>query len=197
MSPAEPGALLAGRYQLRAVIGRGGMGAVWQARDEVLGRDVAVKEIAWPPNLGAAEREILRGRAVREARTAAQLTHPNIVQVYDIVEVGGRPWIVMQLVPYRPLSDAVREDGPLSPQQGARVGLRILAALSAAHDMGVLHRDVKPGNVLLGPEDQWGLRSMRRSRGGRPLTGTARWPSSPLSSATSRIRQLVRARCGR
>ncbi len=130
------------------------MGAVWQARDEVLGRDVAVKEIAWPPNLGAAEREILRGRAVREARTAAQLTHPNIVQVYDIVEVGGRPWIVMQLVPYRPLSDAVREDGPLSPQQGARVGLRILAALSAAHDMGVLHRDVKPGNVLLGPKDQ-------------------------------------------
>src|SRR5436305_10798973 len=154
MSSAEPGGVLAERYKLRTVIGRGGMGVVWRARDEVLGRDVAVKEILWPSQLDAAAEEALRQRALREAQTAARLDHPNIVRIYDVVEDNGRPWIVMQLVPYRSLGDIVRDDGPLSPRRAAQIGLQILAAIRAAHAAGVLHRDLKPGNVLLGPEDQ-------------------------------------------
>jgi eukaryotic-like serine/threonine-protein kinase len=154
MGSAEPGDLLAGRYRLQAVVGRGGMGVVWRAADESLDRDVAVKEILWPNQLDAAERETLRQRALREARTAARLNHPNIVGIYDVVEDDGRPWIVMQLVPYRSLSDVTRGDGPLSPRRAAQVGLRSLNAIRAAHAVGALHRDVKPGNVLLGPDDR-------------------------------------------
>lgn len=146
--------LLAGRYRLRAVIGRGGMGAVWRARDELLNRDVAVKEIVWPAHLDAEEREMARRRAVREAQLAARVRHPNVVGVYDIVEEGDRPFIVMELVPFRSLRDAVAEDGPMPPAEAARVGLNVLAALRAVHEVGVVHRDVKPANILLGPEGQ-------------------------------------------
>jgi serine/threonine protein kinase len=151
MGTAEPGRLLAGRYRFRGIIGRGGMGAVWRARDELLSRDVAVKEIIWPPQMEAAERETARRRTLREAQMAARLNHPNVVKVYDIVEEDGRPWIVMELVPHRSLRDIVAAGGPLSPGQAAHAGLGILAALRAAHDAGVLHRDVKPGNILLDP----------------------------------------------
>jgi serine/threonine protein kinase len=154
MGSGEPGDVLAGRYRLRAVLGRGGMGVVWLASDELLHRDVAVKEILWPLQLDAVERETLRQRALREARMAARLNHPNLVGVYDVVEDGGRPWIVMPLVPYRSLSEVVREEGPLPPERAAQVGLRVLEAIQAAHAIGVLHRDVKPGNVLLGPDDR-------------------------------------------
>jgi eukaryotic-like serine/threonine-protein kinase len=130
------------------------MGVVWLAGDELLDRDVAVKEILWPPQLDGAEQQALRQRALREARTAARLNHPNLVGVYDVVEDDGRPWIVMQLVPYPSLSEVVREDGPLPPKRAAQVGLRVLEAIEAAHAAGVLHRDVKPGNVLLGPGDR-------------------------------------------
>src|ERR1700761_8950122 len=143
--------ILAGRYRLQAVIGRGGMGAVWRARDELLNRDVAIKEIVWPPQLDAAERETARRRAVREAQLAARLTHPNVVGIYDILEEDGRPCIVMELVPFRSLRDAVAEDGPMSPTEAAQVGLSVLAALRAVHGVGVVHRDVKPANILLGP----------------------------------------------
>jgi eukaryotic-like serine/threonine-protein kinase len=154
-TPAEgAGRMLAGRYRLRAVIGRGGMGAVWRARDELLSRDVAVKEIVWPVQLDPAERETARRRAVREAQLAARLSHPNVVGVYDILEEDGRPCIVMELVPFRSLRDAVAEDGPMSPAEAARVGLSVLAALRAVHGAGVVHRDVKPANILLGPEDR-------------------------------------------
>lgn len=153
MRSAEAGDILAGRYRLRAVIGRGGMGLIWLAGDELLHRDVAVKEILWPPQLGAKERERFRQRALREARMAARLDHLNVVRVYDVIEDDGRPWIVMQLVPYPSLGDVVRADGPLPPQRAARAGLQILDAIRAAHAIGVLHRDVKPGNVLLGPQD--------------------------------------------
>src|SRR6266700_2561564 len=145
--------VLAGRYRLGAVIGRGGMGAVWQARDELLNRDVAIKEIVWPPQLDAAERETARRRAVREAQLAARLSHPNVVGIYDILEEDGRPCIVMELVPFRSLRDALAEDGPMSPAEAAQVGLGVLAALQAVHGAGVVHRDVKPANILLGP---WG-----------------------------------------
>ena len=146
--------ILAGRYRLQAVIGRGGMGAVWRARDELLNRDVAIKEIVWPDMLDPAERETARRRAVREAQMAARLNHPNVVGVYDILEEDGRPCIVMELVPFRSLRDVLAEDGPMSPPEAARVGLSVLAALSAVHEAGVVHRDVKPANILLGPEDR-------------------------------------------
>jgi serine/threonine protein kinase len=148
----ETGRMLAGRYRLGAIIGRGGMGAVWQARDELLNRDVAIKEIVWPLQLDPAERETARRRAVREAQLAARLSHPNVVGVYDILEEDGRPCIVMELVPFRSLRDAVAEDGPMSPAEAARVGLSVLAALRAVHGAGVVHRDVKPANILLGPQ---------------------------------------------
>ena len=148
----EAGRMLAGRYRLGAVIGRGGMGAVWRARDELLNRDVAVKEIVWPVQLDPAERETARRRAVREAQLAARLSHPNVVGVYDILEEDGRPCIVMELVPFRSLRDAVAEDGPMSPAEAARLGLSVLVALRAVHEAGVVHRDVKPANILLGPE---------------------------------------------
>src|SRR5690242_4178809 len=152
MAADESHRLLAGRYRLGAVIGRGGMGTVWQARDELLNRDVAVKEIVWPPQMDPAEREVARGRAVREAQLAARLHHPNVVTVYDIVEEDDRPCIVMELVPFRSLREVITEDGPVSPAQAARIGLSVLAALRAVHEAGVVHRDVKPANILLGPE---------------------------------------------
>ena len=152
MLAGESERLLAGRYRLLAVIGRGGMGAVWRARDELLNRDVAVKEIVWPAQLDAEERETARRRAVREAQLAARVRHPNVVGVYDIVEEGDRPSIVMELVPFRSLRDAVAVDGPMTPAEAARVGLSVLAALRAVHEAGVVHRDVKPANILLGPD---------------------------------------------
>src|SRR5690349_22000397 len=130
------------------------MGTVWQARDDLLNRDVAVKEIGWPPQMDPAEREVARGRAVREAQLAARLHHPNVVTVYDIVEEDDRPCIVMELVPFRSLREVIAEDGPVSPAQAARIGLSVLAAPRAVHEAGVVHRDVKPANILLGPEDR-------------------------------------------
>ncbi len=149
MDTVAPGCLIAGRYRLGPVLGRGGMGVVWQARDELLGRDVAVKELTWPAQLPAGERERGRRRAVREARAAASISHPNVVRVFDILEEDGRPWIVMELLAPASLSDVVRQEGPLSPARAAQVGLDVLAALRAAHALGIVHRDVKPANVLM------------------------------------------------
>jgi eukaryotic-like serine/threonine-protein kinase len=152
MDSAEHVRLIAGRYRLAQAIGRGGMGTVWRARDESLSRVVAVKEIVWLPHLSDAEREVARHRAVREAQVTARLNHPNVVRIYDIVEEEGRPWIVMELLPYRSLRDILQDDGPLAPAQAAKVGLGVLAALRAAHAEGVLHRDVKPANILISDE---------------------------------------------
>ena len=152
MISAQPGDLLAGRYRLQNVIGNGGMGIVWLAADEILDRDVAVKETIRPQQLDEADWAILRGRSLSEARTAARLSHPRIVSVYDVFDHDDRPWIVMQLVPYPSLRDAVRMSGPLAPAQAASVGKQILAAIRAAHAAGVLHRDIKPANVLLSPD---------------------------------------------
>jgi eukaryotic-like serine/threonine-protein kinase len=151
-APIVTGHLVAGRYRLLAALGNGGMGTVWQAEDELLARPVAVKEVSPPAGVTAHERAVLRERTLREARTAARLSHPNVVTIYDVVEDDGRPWIVMELVAARSLRDLVLADGPLSPQQAARIGLQVLAALAAAHSLGILHRDVKPGNVLIDPD---------------------------------------------
>ena len=135
MWPASVSELLAGRYRLVAVIGRGGMGAVWRARDELLNRDVAVKEIVWPAQLDAEEREMARaGGPCGKRRLAARVRHPNVVGVYDIIEEGDRPSIVMELVPFRSLRDAVAEDGPMTPAGADGVGLSVLAALRAVHE---------------------------------------------------------------
>jgi serine/threonine protein kinase len=141
---------LAGRYRLTRVLGEGGMGRVWQAQDTLLGRDVAVKEMHPPSGLSPGEYELLRQRVLREARAIARVDHPNVVRVLDVLHERGEPWIVMELIPSRSLFEVVKRDGPLSPEETARIGIAVLAALRAAHAAGLLHRDVKPANVLLG-----------------------------------------------
>jgi tRNA A-37 threonylcarbamoyl transferase component Bud32 len=141
--------LIGGRYRLAAPIGHGAMGTVWRARDELLDRVVAVKEVRLPAGLSEAERDNLCQRTLREARTAARLSHPAVATVHDVVEEHGRTWIVMELVHGRPLDRVLARSGPLPPKRAAEVGRQLLAALAAAHGAGVLHRDVKPGNVLL------------------------------------------------
>lgn len=129
------------------------MGTVWRAHDELLGRDVAVKELVFPPGLGGHEKEVMRGRVMREARTAARLSHPGVVRIFDVVEAEERPWIVMELIPSaRSLSEILKEEGSIAPARAALIGLEVLAGLSAAHAAGVLHRDVKPSNILIAPD---------------------------------------------
>jgi serine/threonine protein kinase len=142
--------VVAGRYALSEVIGRGGMGTVWLATDQVLQREVAVKEVSFAVDLTAEERTILRERTLREARAAARLDHPCVASVYDVVEEDGRPWLVMEHVSARSLQEILEEQGPLSPSAVARIGLDVLAGLEAAHRAGIVHRDVKPANVLVG-----------------------------------------------
>ncbi|MFK0156262.1 protein kinase [Streptomyces sp. NPDC090493] len=132
-----------------ARLGRGGMGVVWRAVDEVLGREVAVKELRAYTDSAAPELADLRLRMQREARAAARVRHPGVVVVHDIAEVDGRPLIVMELVDGPSLDDLLREHGTLGAQEAARVGAEVMDALAAAHRVGVLHRDVKPGNILL------------------------------------------------
>ncbi|MDT7538049.1 MAG: eukaryotic-like serine/threonine-protein kinase [Actinomycetota bacterium] len=140
---------VAGRYRLLDRLGSGGMGTVWRAQDTVLDRDVAVKQVTFPPGVSDEEREVLRERTRREARAAARLDHPSAVTVYDVVEEDGTPYLVMELVDARTLAEVVRTDGPLSPRRTAQVGLAVLGALETAHAQGIVHRDVKPSNVLL------------------------------------------------
>jgi hypothetical protein len=140
---------VAGRYRLLDRLGAGGMGTVWRALDTVLDRDVAVKQVTFPHGVSDEEREVLRERTRREARAAARLDHPSAVTVYDVAEEDGTPYLIMELVEARTLADVVRTDGPLPPRRTAQVGLALLGALEAAHEQGIVHRDVKPGNVLL------------------------------------------------
>ncbi|MEV2273236.1 serine/threonine-protein kinase [Nonomuraea africana] len=140
---------LSGRYRLLRPLGQGGMGRVWHAHDELLARDVAAKEVLPPIGLGESEIEVFTIRTLREARAAARISHPGVAAVYDVLEEHGHPWIIMQFVPSRPLGDVIAERGGLPPERVARIGLDVLRALRAAHAVGVLHRDVKPDNVLL------------------------------------------------
>ncbi|WP_446464208.1 protein kinase domain-containing protein [Streptomyces sp. BRA346] len=149
---SDVGRLIAGRYRLAEQIGRGGMGTVWRAEDELLGRQVAVKQLHVSPHLSEDELTTMHERTRREARSAARITHPNVVVVHDVVDDEGLPCIVMEYVPSTTLGDLLKEGGTLSPDETARIGRGMIAALRAAHAAGVLHRDVKPGNVLLGKD---------------------------------------------
>ncbi|MEO3828468.1 protein kinase [Actinomadura sp. B10D3] len=142
--------MLAGRYRLLSLLGRGGMGAVWRAHDEHLDREVAVKELRLPEHLDDAGRRTWIARLEREARAAARLRHPGIVTVHDrVTGEDGRPWIVMELVRGRSLDDLLKAEGPLPPGRVAQIGMQVLDALRAAHQAGITHRDIKPANVLL------------------------------------------------
>ncbi|MFE7212563.1 protein kinase [Streptomyces sp. NPDC001698] len=141
--------LLAGRYRLGKVLGRGGMGTVWRAEDETLGRTVAVKELRFPSNIDEDEKRRLITRTLREAKAIARIRDTSAVTVFDVVDEDDRPWIVMELVEGKSLAEVIREDGLLEPRRAAEVGLAVLDVLRSAHGQGILHRDVKPSNVLI------------------------------------------------
>ncbi|WP_239081042.1 serine/threonine-protein kinase, partial [Streptomyces coelicoflavus] len=186
----DPGAgrLVAGRYRLTARLGHGGMGTVWRAQDETVGREVAVKEPRVPDHLPERERDNAFERMRREARAAARLDHPAVVGVHDVAVVDGQPWIVMELVRGRSLGDVLQE-GTLGAREAARIGLEVLGALEAAHAAGVLHRDVKPDNVLLGRHDRVVLTDfgIAQIEGETSLTDTGGFVGSPEYIAPERV----------
>jgi eukaryotic-like serine/threonine-protein kinase len=137
--------LIGGRYRVQSAIGRGGMGTVWLCRDETLHRDVAVKQVGLLPGESVTD----SARAFREARSSAALSHRNVVTVFDVVEEDGAIWLVMEHVPGRSLSQIIKQDGPLDPAVAADIGAQVADGLQAAHAAGIVHRDVKPGNVLV------------------------------------------------
>ncbi|MGW6732715.1 protein kinase domain-containing protein [Streptomyces sp. NPDC055013] len=147
---SDLGRLIANRYRLVERVGRGGMGTVWRAEDELLNRHVALKKLHVPPHLHDDEIQRLYERTRREARSAARITHPHVIVVHDVVDDEGLPCIVMEYIPSLTLGDVLKQQGTLPPGEAARIGRSMAAALRAAHDVGVLHRDVKPANVLLG-----------------------------------------------
>jgi serine/threonine protein kinase len=191
------GRVIAGRYNLQHPIGRGAMGVVWRARDQLLDRDVAVKEVVISASIGADERRNAYQRTLREARTAARLSHRGVVAVYDVAEEDGRPWIVMELVPSQSLDQVLVVEGRLPAARAGRIGQQVLSALAAAHSAGVLHRDVKPSNVLIATSkagDGWDERAVLTDFGiaqfeGDPrLTQTGMVMGSPGFTAPERIR---------
>ncbi|WP_432134622.1 MULTISPECIES: serine/threonine-protein kinase [unclassified Streptomyces] len=186
----EPGSerLIAGRYRLLSPLGQGGMGTVWRARDEVLHREVAVKEVRAPAGLPTAEVERMYARLEREAWAAARVSHRNVVTVYDVAAQDGRPWIVMELVRGISLAELLDAEGPVEPRRAAHIGAEVLAALRAAHDAGVLHRDVKPANVLLANDGRVVLTDfgIARVEGSSELTMTGEVIGSPEFLAPER-----------
>ncbi len=172
--------LVAGRYRLGAVLGRGTMGTVWSAHDEVLGRPVAVKEVLLPPGIPDAEADALRERTMREARTIAALSHPNVVTLYDVAREDAAPFVVMELVASRSLAELLLA-GALPPRQVIAVGAAVAAALQAAHAAGITHRDVKPGNVLMAHDGRIKLTDfgIARNSADQTLTATGLMLGSP------------------
>ncbi|MEW2621113.1 serine/threonine-protein kinase [Streptomyces sp. NPDC048106] len=182
--------VIAGRYRLQTRIGRGGMGVVWRASDELLGRLVAVKEILADDSLPEDDARRRRDRTFREARAVAQLRHPHIIVVHDVVEQDERPYLVMELIDGCSLADRIARHGPVTPAEAARIGIALLGALDTAHEAGVLHRDVKPANVLVesGTErivlTDFGIAQVA---GATTLTETGSFVGSPEYTAPERM----------
>ncbi|EPH45859.1 serine/threonine-protein kinase [Streptomyces aurantiacus] len=191
VTQAEPGSgrLVGGRYRLLSKLGHGGMGTVWRAKDETVDREVAVKEPRVPDHLPERERANAFERMRREARAAARLDHPAVVNVHDVVVEDGQPWIVMEFVQGRSLGAALRDEGTLGARDAARVGLEVLGALEAAHAAGILHRDVKPDNVMLGRHDRVVLTDfgIAQIEGETNLTDTGGFVGSPEFIAPERV----------
>ncbi|WP_420035162.1 serine/threonine-protein kinase [Streptomyces sp. cg28] len=186
----DPGAgrVVAGRYRLLSKLGNGGMGTVWRAKDETVDREVAVKEPRLPDQLPERERSNAFERMRREARAAARLDHPAVVNVHDVAVEDGQPWIVMEFVQGRSLGEALKE-GTLGVREAARIGLEVLGALEAAHAAGILHRDVKPDNVMLGRHDRVILTDfgIAQIEGETNLTDTGGFVGSPEFIAPERV----------
>jgi hypothetical protein len=182
--------MVVNRYALTALLGRGGMGVVWRAQDAVLGREVAVKEVVLPPAMPEEERRPAQARVMREARAAARLNHSGAVTLYDVVQDRGGTFIVMELVDAPTLADLVRTQGPLPVERVAEIGAQVAAALEAAHAAGIVHRDVKPGNVMVGEQGvaklaDFGIASLQ---GDPQLTSTGLVIGSPAYMAPEQAR---------
>ncbi|MEV6842387.1 serine/threonine-protein kinase, partial [Actinoplanes sp. NPDC051411] len=185
----QPRGILAERYRLIHLLGEGGMGRVWEARDEFLDRAVAIKEIS-PHGVSSSDLGDLRERAIREARAIARIDHPNVVRIFDVISPNGIPWIIMELVRSRSLLKVVNDEGPMAPRRAAHIGLEVLAALGAAHRAGILHRDVKPANVLITDDGHavltdFGLAAIA---GDSAMTTTGVFLGSPSYLAPERVR---------
>lgn len=149
VGPGTQTRLIGGRYQVLQELGRGGMGVVWRAWDQVIGREVAIKELHLPDGVPPAEREVYEARVLREARTAGRLNDPAVVTVHDVLAESGTTYIVMELVQAVTLQQHVAQHGPLSPEQAAELARQVLSALESAHAAGIVHRDVKPSNIMV------------------------------------------------
>jgi len=169
----DDGRLVAGRYRLGSRIGSGAMGIVWQAHDQRLHRIVAVKQLLLQPGLAASDADEAKRRAMREGRIAARLQHPHAIAVYDVAEDDGQPWLVMEYLPSKSLSTVLSERGTLSPRDVASIGEQVASALTAAHNAGIVHRDIKPGNILLGDEGVVKITDFGISRATGDVTVTA------------------------
>src|SRR5699024_8939682 len=182
-SLTEQHRLIAGRYRLLEHVGRGAMGIVWRAHDESLDRPVAVKEFVYTDTDGTngADATSERHRVMREGRIAARLQHPHAVNVYNVVEDDGRPWLIMEYQSSRSLADVIAERGPLQPAEVVSIGRQLAAALTAAHAAGIVHRDVKPGNVLVAADGTAKLTDFGISHavGGGTMTTTREIAGTP------------------
>ncbi len=177
--------LIADRYALQTPIGQGGMGVVWGARDTLLGREVAIKEVRLPASIPDSERDSMRARVLREARAAARLNHPGAVTLYDVINEQGHAFIVMELIHAPTLAQTVATQGPLDPSRAAAIGLQVAGALAAAHQAGIVHRDVKPANVMVGDDGTTRLTDfgIARVQGDPKLTSTGLIVGSPAYMA--------------
>jgi hypothetical protein len=192
MAQDVDGRRIAGRYELGAQLGEGGVGIVWRAEDTLLGRPVAIKEVELPPAVRDQQRAALRARVIREARAAARLSHPGAVTLFDVVQDGGQDYIVMELVEAPTLDQLVAERGPLDPRRAAALGLRLLGTLEAAHRAGIVHRDVKPSNVLVRDDGTTKLTDFGTASltGDPELTITGMVVGSPAFMAPEQIKGL-------